>query len=494
MDAFTFFRSSMAQLAVNDVLLLLWCFFCSVSAWTVTLSDETHNVYYEEDSEARFTCAVTLEEPKKCRFYATWYYEHGILRDRSLMNMTESSLNTTLSRENLKLTCSVHTGRGEQKNASLDVTVLYPPSSITIEMDSQQLTDNDTATVMIGRPYRFTCNASGLNPANHMMWFIKTQNGVKQAEPCWNSSRQDKDRHKDRDVSCQLDLNITKYHNRVVCRALYPDGKPCKDITVNLLIQHEHPETTTQDLETLSPTRSHISVIIPTTSSVVICVTIAIVFLLLRWHRKYALNEDPAPTGAALSTSNRSRHDYNFPRGKITLLEVLGSGNFGQVYHATADGIYQSGRKSDVAVKILKRSADADVVEDFKKEIAIQKDFTRHPNIASMLGYCMEREPFYLIMEYLPRGNLQKYLRGRKDAWRDNTTEGDIPACPFQLLTFASQVAFGMDFLSTMGCIHRDLATRNVLLSEDLVCKLSDFGLARDVSETEQYEKTSLVQ
>ncbi|XP_038054952.1 tyrosine-protein kinase receptor Tie-1-like [Patiria miniata] len=187
----------------------------------------------------------------------------------------------------------------------------------------------------------------------------------------------------------------------------------------------------------------------------------------------------------------QSHNVYDFPRGRIALHEVLGSGNFGHVYRATADGIYHPGIKSEVAVKILKKSADANVVADFEKEIVVQKDLIKHPNIVSMLGYCTETQPFYLILEYLSRGNLQQYLRAKKDAWRVDAVEGAQPACPFQLLTFASEIANGMDYLSSMGCIHRDLATRNILLSDDLVCKLSDFGLARDISETEQYEKTS---
>ena len=44
-----------------------------------------------------------------------------------------------------------------------------------------------------------------------------------------------------------------------------------------------------------------------------------------------------------------------------------------------------------------------------------------------------------------------------------------------------------------LQCIHRDLATRNVLLGDGLVCKLSDFGLARDVSEQNSYEMQSRV-
>ena len=46
-----------------------------------------------------------------------------------------------------------------------------------------------------------------------------------------------------------------------------------------------------------------------------------------------------------------------------------------------------------------------------------------------------------------------------------------------------------MEYLGTMKCIHRDLAARNVLVSKDLVIKIGDFGLARDVHKNDYYRK-----
>ncbi|XP_070574898.1 tyrosine-protein kinase receptor Tie-1-like [Ptychodera flava] len=55
---------------------------------------------------------------------------------------------------------------------------------------------------------------------------------------------------------------------------------------------------------------------------------------------------------------------------------------------------------------------------------------------------------------------------------------------PMELLQFALQIAEGMDYLSSQGCLHRDLATRNILLGEHKICKISDFGLARHCTDT----------
>lgn len=59
-----------------------------------------------------------------------------------------------------------------------------------------------------------------------------------------------------------------------------------------------------------------------------------------------------------------------------------------------------------------------------------------------------------------------------------------------QLLSFARQICRGMEFLSSKKCIHRDLAARNVLVAKDLVIKIADFGLARDVHINDYYRKT----
>jgi len=47
------------------------------------------------------------------------------------------------------------------------------------------------------------------------------------------------------------------------------------------------------------------------------------------------------------------------------------------------------------------------------------------------------------------------------------------------LLNMAWQIAKGMDFLSSRKCVHRDLAARNILVCENRICKIADFGMAR---------------
>ncbi|XP_013387866.1 tyrosine kinase receptor Cad96Ca-like [Lingula anatina] len=57
------------------------------------------------------------------------------------------------------------------------------------------------------------------------------------------------------------------------------------------------------------------------------------------------------------------------------------------------------------------------------------------------------------------------------------------------LMKFALDIANGMMFLSSMSILHRDLAGRNILVAEDRTCKISDFGFAKDVIKSHQYER-----
>ncbi|XP_038066018.1 proto-oncogene tyrosine-protein kinase receptor Ret-like [Patiria miniata] len=196
------------------------------------------------------------------------------------------------------------------------------------------------------------------------------------------------------------------------------------------------------------------------------------------------------------STSKLNGPAKEFPRDKLHILGQLGSGSFAVVYKAEAEGIIRRGTNTTVAVKMLKECATPNDQSDFKKELRLYSMLDRHPNVLSMLGYCTDKDPMYIILEYVPYRDLQTYLRHirtgtepfylKKEEFKEKK---DLT--PTEILTFASQVVRGMEYLASKQCIHRDLATRNILLGEGLVCKVSDFGLARDVAEKSQYEMQS---
>ena len=100
--------------------------------------------------------------------------------------------------------------------------------------------------------------------------------------------------------------------------------------------------------------------------------------------------------------------------------------------------------------------------------------------------------PLWLVVEYCEHGSLRFYLRSLRHC-PTRSRDVDLVSLDLDLLSFARQIANAMCYLNDMKMVHRDLAARNVLLATDMVVKVSDFGLSRDVYEGDAYLKTSKV-
>lgn len=95
-----------------------------------------------------------------------------------------------------------------------------------------------------------------------------------------------------------------------------------------------------------------------------------------------------------------------------------------------------------VAVKTLKE--DTMALKDFLEEAAIMKEM-KHPNLVQLLGVCTREPPFYIVTEFMSRGNLLDYLR--------RASREDIDA--IVLLYMATQVSAAMSYLESRNFIHR---------------------------------------
>ncbi|EOA34048.1 hypothetical protein CARUB_v10021547mg, partial [Capsella rubella] len=151
---------------------------------------------------------------------------------------------------------------------------------------------------------------------------------------------------------------------------------------------------------------------------------------------------------------------------KITksFAEQVGKGGFGTVYKGTLG----DGRM--VAVKVLKDSKDNDG-GDFINEVASMSQ-TSHVNIVTLLGFCSEGSKRAIIYEFLENGSLDKFISDQTSMDIDWTT----------LSRIALGVARGLEYLHH-GCktriVHFDIKPQNVLLDDNFVPKVSDFGLAK---------------
>ncbi|XP_038064949.1 fibroblast growth factor receptor 1-like [Patiria miniata] len=183
-----------------------------------------------------------------------------------------------------------------------------------------------------------------------------------------------------------------------------------------------------------------------------------------------------------------------FPRDQLKIIKELGHGAFGQVLLAEASGMTQGSKVTLVAVKTLKDGAGNSEKADLMRELDLMKKLPDHCNVVRLLGFCVEEDPPYIIVEYQSRGNLKDLLKDSRSKGRrvyGNLHGISKSLTSKDLMKFAKDVADGMAFISSQRCIHRDLAARNVLVAEDMTCKVADFGLARDVMNIRVYERRS---
>ncbi|CAG9760159.1 unnamed protein product [Ceutorhynchus assimilis] len=187
---------------------------------------------------------------------------------------------------------------------------------------------------------------------------------------------------------------------------------------------------------------------------------------------------------------------WRFPRHQIFIEQVLGEGEFGKVLKAKAFKISGRPGYSAVAVKTLKEDSRKQDYNDLFSEYQLLKE-VNHPHVIQLLGVCTPEDgPLYIILEYCVYGSLRNYLRKSRRilsttelAQLDDHISNRVK--PRDILSFARQIASGMSYLSDIKLVHRDLAARNILLADNKVCKISDFGLTRDIYEDSAYFKKS---
>jgi len=170
----------------------------------------------------------------------------------------------------------------------------------------------------------------------------------------------------------------------------------------------------------------------------------------------------------------------------LIIFSALGKGAFGEVYmalyrHRDGDAV-----EMGVAVKTLREDPKREKEEDFLKEAAIMAKFN-HPNMVHLIGVCFDRQPYYIVLELLAGGDLQKFLRENR-----NTPERPSLLTMKDLLFCALDVAKGCRYMESKRFIHRDIAARNCLLSSKgpgRVVKIADFGMSRDIYRSDYYRK-----
>ena len=152
--------------------------------------------------------------------------------------------------------------------------------------------------------------------------------------------------------------------------------------------------------------------------------------------------------------------DYN-------IIEIIGSGTYGTVYK----GKYFK-TKEMIAIKKIKIEMENEgVPSNALREISILQDL-KHPNIVNLIDVICKDHKLYLLFELL-NYDLRRYLESIPEEF--NLDEKLIKSYMYQLL-------LGVSYCHSKKVVHRDLKPANLLINEDGLLKIADFGLARSFS------------
>ncbi|KAG9147490.1 hypothetical protein Leryth_007295 [Lithospermum erythrorhizon] len=144
----------------------------------------------------------------------------------------------------------------------------------------------------------------------------------------------------------------------------------------------------------------------------------------------------------------------------------IASGSYGDLYKGT----YCS---QEVAIKILKAERlNTDMQKEFAQEVYIMRK-VRHKNVVQFIGACTRPSNLCIVTEYMSGGSVYDYLHKQKGTFK-------LPS----LLKVAIDISKGMSYLHQNNIIHRDLKAANLLMDENSVVKVADFGVARVRAQT----------
>ncbi|XP_051132242.1 serine/threonine-protein kinase STY46-like [Andrographis paniculata] len=178
------------------------------------------------------------------------------------------------------------------------------------------------------------------------------------------------------------------------------------------------------------------------------------------------IKREPGIVASSLTIPNDGTDVWEIDPEFLKFESKIASGSCGDLYKGTY-------RSQEVAIKILKAdSLNNEMQREFAQEVYIMRK-VRHKNVVQFIGACTKHPNLCIVTEYMSAGSIYDYLHKRKGTFKLSA-----------LLKVASDVSKGMNYLHQNNIIHRDLKAANLLMDENEVVKVADFGVARVKAQT----------
>jgi hypothetical protein len=238
------------------------------------------------------------------------------------------------------------------------------------------------------------------------------------------------------------------------------------------------------DSDLKKKSKMRVGVIVGLTIGMFTAVIVAMVlFLLCRRRRRTCAHVSHSKAEENFNIFSTSKRGYRYPFVAIQEATdnfseslLIGVGGFGKVYK----GILKDETK--VAVK---RGVSHLGFAEFRTEIEMLS-LVRHRHLVSLIGYCDEQNEMIIIYEYMENGTLKNHLH-----------TSNVPGLSWQQrLEICIGSARGLHYLHTSSAkaiIHRDVKPANILLDENLMAKVADFGLSRSGPEIDESHVSTAV-
>ncbi|KAG6639493.1 hypothetical protein CIPAW_10G104700 [Carya illinoinensis] len=205
-----------------------------------------------------------------------------------------------------------------------------------------------------------------------------------------------------------------------------------------------------------------------------IMLTLTLAFAWKRWKKRNPKSLAQADLYPLVTWRRISHQQLVQAMNGFSSNNLLGEGSFGSVYHGTlSDGM-------NIAVKIMNMQVKG-AFKSFDVECEVLRNI-RHRNLVKIISICNDIDFKALVLEYMPNGNLEIWLHSQ-----------DHYLNMLQRLNIMIDIASALEYLHhgySTTIIHCDLKPSNVLLDEEMVAHVADFGMAKLLGDRDSMMQT----